>query len=798
MKVSYSWLKEYVDIDVSPEVLADKLLNVGFEVEEIIYQGQEISNVVVGKIVDIQKHENSDKLQICQIDVGEEHGGIVQIVTAATNVFVGAIVPASLVGATLVGGIKITKAKLRGVDSFGMFCSGQELGITDADYQGASVDGILILKDDAKIGQDIKEYLGLDEVIFDISITANRPDCQSVIGIARETAAVLGKEFKEPNYSYEENSSKSTEDFVKVSVIDSATCPKYMAKAVTDIQMIETPKWMKKRLRAVGHNSINIFVDITNYVLVEMGQPMHAFDAEYIEGHEIIVRRAKNGEVLKLLNDKEIKLNDEILVIADKAKPSAIGGIMGGLDSGIFPQTTNVIFEAAKFARDKIRKTSKAIGVRSDASARYEKGVDVYTVSKAMDRALSLVCSLGCGKIAKGGFDISAETVRNKKIDIAVSKIDKVLGISVPSNEIIRILNNLNFNAKIENGHLYCDVPNYRDDVDNFADIAEEIIRFYGYNHIEGTLLEKASLTHGGYTKPQAYLNSLKDKLVEMGYYEAITYSFTSPKYIQNLSLSDFDIHSNPVKLLNPLGEDLSVMRTTLVHSMLQVLSTNFKKKNDSATLFEIAKIYNNIENQELPNEIDTLCVGGYGENYDFFTLKNVVESVFEQTNLKYSLVTSKCKFLHPGRSADVVLDGTCIGHFGEVHPDLCGVYEIPDRSYILEMSLDGILSNCEKHIKFKSFSKYPPVERDLAFILNDDVKMDQVIEIIKNKSSKILESVKLFDIYKGIPIPSNQKSMAFAMKFTSEEKTLTDVEIDTVINGIINEVENKLGGKLR
>ncbi|MEG1519609.1 MAG: phenylalanine--tRNA ligase subunit beta [Clostridia bacterium] len=798
MKIPFSWLSEYVDINVSPEELADKLLNVGFEVEEIIYQGQEISNVVVGKIVEITKNVNSDKLQVCQIDVGEKHGGVIQIVTAATNVFVGALVPASLVGATLVGGINITKATLRGVESYGMFCSGQELGITDDDYPGASVNGILILKDDAKVGQDIKEYLGLNEIIFDVSITANRPDCQSILGIAREAAAVLGQKVKEPNYKFKEISTKKTSDFVKVSVLDNVTCPKYMAKAVTDIKMIETPDWMKKRLSSVGHNSINIFVDITNYVLTEMGQPMHAFDAANIGGSEIVVRRAKENEKLTLLDKSEVNLNSEVLVIADAEKPMAIAGIMGGLNSGINENTQTVVFEAAKFARDKIRKTSRVLGVRSDSSARFEKGVDVYTVEKSLYRALALVDELGCGKIVTGQADEATELVRDKKIDVEVKLIDNLLGISVPHNVIIDILDALGFNAKIKDGILSCDIPNFRDDIDNYADLAEEIIRFYGYDHIEGTLLKNASITHGGYTKAQEYLNDLKLKLVELGYYEAITYSFTNPKYIQNLSLSDDSRLNNPVKLINPLGEDLSVMRTTLVHSMLMALSTNSKKKNDSATLFELAKIYIKCQNQELPNEIDTLCVGGYGENYDFYTMKNVVETVFEATDLKYSVVKGTAKYLHPGRSADVMIGDVCVGHFGELHPDLIGLYEVPDRSCVLELTLDLILKECEKTIKFKTISKFHPVARDLAFILNDDVKMEQVIEIIKENSSKILESVKLFDIYKGSPIPSNQKSMAFAMKFTSVEKALTDTEIDDVIAKIIEEVKNKLGGKLR
>ncbi len=800
MKVSYNWLCEYVDIDVTPEILADKLLNVGFEVEEIIYQNKAFSKVVIGEITSITKHENSDKLQICQVNVGSVHGDIIQIVTAATNVFEGALVPVALVGADLVGDIHIEKAKLRGEVSFGMFCSGQEVGITDADYPGASFDGILILKDDAKIGVDMIDYLNLTDVIFDISITANRPDCQSVLGVAREVAAVLSKEIKEPKYTYSCDDSLNINTLVKVNIEDNTNCLKYLSRIVTDIKMVETPAWMKKRLRDSNHNSHNIFVDITNYVLLELGQPMHAFDMALVEGNEINIRSAKKDEVLKLLNADDLKLSIDTLVIADSVKPMAVAGIMGGLNSGVFETTKTVAFESAKFARDKVRKTSKAIGVRSDASARFEKGVDVYTVEKAMDRALHLVELTGCGRIISGEINLGTEEIKSTSLTVPVVKINNVLGIDVPTDTINTILNNLGFNSTIENGILNCTIPSFRDDVHDYTDLAEEVIRFYGYDHIQGTLLTHASVTNGGFTKPQTYINELKNRMVENGYYEAITYSFTSPKYLKLLSMENNAQKNNPFKLLNPLGEELSVMRTTLIHSMFQVMSNNSKKNNPSASIFEIAKIYlkGNTVNPDLALEKETLCVGEYGSKSDFFTIKNVVEAVFETIDLDYSIVRSSSEHLHPGRSADVMVNNEIIGSFGEVHPDLINEYELPKRSLILEIDLEPILLQCGRIIKFKPISKYPAIERDLAFVLDDQIQMKQVIDIIKEESSDMLYSVSLFDIYKGDQIPSNKKSLAFTCKFSSLEKTLVDVEIESIVSNIICQVENKLGGKLR
>lgn len=800
MLLPLSWLKEYVDVKVSPEELATRLLSVGFEVEGIEYKGKDIENVVVGKIEKVEKHENSDHLQVCQVNVGEEHGGVVQIVTGASNIFEGAIIPAALVGAKLPGGIKIEKAKLRGVPSFGMMCSGGELKVTEAEYKGASVNGIMILNDDAVIGQDIKEYLGLDDVIFDISVTANRPDCQSIIGMAREVAAVLGEKVKYPDFTYEEDKKSSIKDYLTVEVENTKVCPKYLSKVVDDVKFVETPKWMKKRLALVGHNSIDIIVDITNYVLVEMGQPMHAFDVNNLEDKKIVVRNARSDETLKLLNGQEVELNENVLVIADGKKPVAIAGIMGGEHSGINEGTKTIAFESAKFLRDVVRKTSKSLGVFSDSSSRFQKGVDVYTVDLAMKRALHLITETGAGRIIGLEYDVKHENPMNKTLTCDVCDINKVLGINIPEENVIGILEALEFECNVNNGVLTCKVPSYREDVDNFTDLAEEVIRYYGYGHISGTMMPTAKITHGGYNHKQSLLNEIKNALVKKGYFEAITYSFTTPKMLSNLSLLDKPKLNDPIKILNPLGEDVSIMRTSLTHSMLEVLANNYKKSNDEAKIFEIANIYvkSDDKNAELPVEIPTLCVGEYGEKSDFYTIKGALEALFLAVGKEYELVRSGREFLHPGRSADVYVDGKNVGYIGEVHPDITEKYETPARSLVMEISLPYLIDGSENEIKFASFSRFQPVERDLAVIVNEEVPMKTLLDIIKNVGGALLTEVKLFDVYQGEQVGFNKKSLAFRLKFSHTDKTLTDKDIETVMESIINEIEKQTGGKLR
>ncbi|MFI3166742.1 MAG: phenylalanine--tRNA ligase subunit beta [Bacillota bacterium] len=798
MKAPISWLKDFVDIDITPEELAEKLLSIGFEVEEIIKLGDDIKNVVTGQITDIQKHENADTLQICQIDVTEKFGGVIQIVTGAPNVFVGAKIPVALVGAELPTGLKIKKGKLRGVESNGMLCSGGELQIGDDGYEGASVDGILILKDSEPLGVKIQEILGLDESILDIGVTANRPDCNSIIGIAREVAAVMGKEFKQPDVSYSEFKDISLKDMLSVEVKNDKLCKRYMAKGVDSLKVGASPKWMQDRLALVGLNSINNVVDITNYILIEMGQPMHAFDLSNIGGGKIVVRSAEKGEKIMLLDEREITLNSE-LVICDETKPMAIAGIMGGLNSGINENTQTLIFEAAKFTRDNIRHTSKAINVRSDSSSMYEKGVNFANVELSLKRALHLIEKIGAGRIIGNYYDLKFEGGKSSTISYSAKKIDDLLGIEIPRSQMLEILNSLNIATTSEGDTFTSILPTFREDIAGYPDIAEELIRYYGYDHIEGTLLKEANITNGGYNESQKLTHKAKSALCELGFNEIITYSFVSPKYQANLDLSD-ELHGKKVAIMNPLGEDLSVMRTTLAHSMLEILASNYKKRNADVKLFEIASVYipQSDDKSQLPCEFETLMLGEYGTSADFFSMKGYVENVLTDLNIPFEIVKGEKPFLHPYRTGAILVGGKEVGYIGEVSEKQVKLYGTAKRTYICELNLHMAKQLADPSIKYKNIGKFPAVERDLAFVVDEAVEMAQISKIIVQTSRDLLEDYKLFDIYRGNQIAEGKKSLAFSMKFRSVEKTLTENDIEKIIIKIVKRVDFEIGGKLR
>ncbi|MBO5068616.1 MAG: phenylalanine--tRNA ligase subunit beta, partial [Clostridia bacterium] len=628
MKAPLSWLKDYVDIDCTAEQLKDKLFSCGFEVEDMVYVAKHIDRIVTCKIISIEKHPDADKLSVTQVDA--EEYGVLQIITAATNIFVGAIVPVALDNSTLANGEKIKTGKLRGLPSYGMFCSGEELGITDDWYEGASVNGILIFKEDYPLGKSVKEILELEDVLFDINVTANRPDCQSILGLAREVAAVLDKPLKMPALNFECDNSLSTKNQIKVTDKAFDLCPRYMAHYVSDIKIEQSPLWLKRRLASMGLRSINNIVDITNFVLLEIGQPMHAFDLNDLSGKEIVIRRADANEKIVTLDEKEFDLSSENLVICDSVKPVAITGVMGGLNSGIKDSTKEVIFESAKFARDNIRKTSRTLGQRTDASSRYEKGVDFYSVEVGLKRALNLICTLNCGKIACDCYDLHEEIIEEKVINTTVSRVNGVLGIDVPANEIVSILQRLSFKVSVDGDNLSVTVPLYREDMESYPDIAEEIIREYGYDHIESTLLKTSSITNGGLTEQQKSHEQLKELLVGYGFNEMINYSFVSEKEYNLFNLDKNSDKYKFIKLLNPLGEDLAVMRTSLIPSAVRAACYNLTRKNNNGRLFELAKVYNpkTLPVNELPTENEILAFTLFGENENFFTAKGVVEGI--------------------------------------------------------------------------------------------------------------------------------------------------------------------------
>ena len=801
MKVSLSWLKDFVDIDVDVETLADKLVGAGFEVEEIIDAGANMKNVVLGKIVELEKHPDADKLQICQIDVGGKE--LVQIVTGAQNVSKGDLVPVAMHNSLLPTGQEIKKGKLRGVPSNGMLCSGEELKLTESEYVGASVHGILIMNGEKyPLGTDMNVVLGNDDVVLDIGVTANRSDCNSVLGIAREVATVLNKPLKMPDVSFETDKSVKVSDIIDVDVEDKELCPRYMAAAVSDIKIQDSPEIIQKRLKSVGLRPINNIVDITNYVLIEIGQPMHAFDKNYIEGGKIIPRRAKNGEKIVALNEKEYILDDTMLVICDVKKPCAIGGVMGGLNSGINDKTNTIIFESAKFLRDNIRRTSRKLNLHSDSSFRYERGIDFDSQRLGIMRALSLIYKYGFGKIADGLIDKLSQDLTRNKVETSVEEINGILGIEVPKDTVLNILNSLQIQSEIDkDGKLTCVCPAFRDDIENANDLAEEVIRLYGYDKVKSTLLKGGNQTLGGKNRQEKNINVLKDICVYHGMSEILTYSFTTPKSFDILKLSQDDARRNCVKLLKPLGEDLSVMRTTLAYSMISTLASNCLKSNKKAKLFEIANVYlpQTSDMSQSPSEVNTLALGRYGEGEDFFTMKGIVEVILKKFGLNGDFKRADISYLHKGRSADIYVGKNLIGYLGEVHPEVAKSFDVSERMYIAELNVDMLNKLADYSYEFVAISNYPPIERDIAVVVDEGVLAGDLLACVRKGGGNLLVDSKIFDIYRNKEVlGENKKSVAISLIFRLAERTLTDEEVNAKINRILTKLSSEHNAVLR
>ena len=794
MKLPLSWLKDYVDIDVSPEVLEEKLFSCGFEVEDVVRVGENIDKIVVCRIEKIEKHPNADKLSVCGIDAGR--WGRLQIVTSAKNVSEGDLVPVALDGATLADGGRIFDGELRGVKSNGMFCSGEELGITDDFYDGASVNGILILREEYPLGDEVKKVLGIEDVIFDVNVTANRPDCQSILGLAREVSAVLNKPLKMPDLTYHADKSLKTTEKLLVENKACDLCPRYLGHYVSDIKIEKSPKWITKRLASAGIRSINNIVDITNFVLTEIGQPMHAFDYNNIGGGHIVIRRADKGEKIVTLDNKEFVLNEKNLVICDENKPIALAGVMGGLNSEIKDDTKEIVFEAAKFMRDNIRKTSRSLGQRSDSSARYEKGIDAYTSEIAMDRALHLIDELKCGRIACDRYDVPKQELKEKKIVTSVKKVNGVLGIEIPADTIKDILTRLHFGCLIEGDALNVTVPLYRDDVESYQDIAEEVIREYGYDHIVPTLLKSADITNGGLNDAQKDVNNIKDFFCKCGFNEIITYSFVSEKEFSLYSLEK----ENCVKIVNPLGEEVSVMRKSLVPSMVNTIVKNLNRKNNAARLFELACVYASGKTaDDLPLQTRRLCFGACGEE-DFFSVKGVVQELFREFSYGKEIVYKRSQkaYLHPTVSADVYSDGVLIGSFGALHPEIAQNCGLDKKAYVGEFDYELLCGTFNKKVYYEAVSRYPSMERDLAVTVDEGVLCGDLIAAIKGAAGEHLKSVKLFDIYRGDQIAAGKKSMAFNLVYSSLERTLTVEEVDGSIKNVLKALREACGAELR
>lgn len=801
MKVSYKWLKDFVDIDESAESIAQNLTSSGFEVEDMIYMNEHLHDVYVGKIVKIEKHPEADRLVVCQVDVGSK---TVQIVTSATNVFEGAHVPVSLDGADLANGIKIKPSNFRGVRSDGMFCSGEELGIDENYIEGGSVNGILILPESMAAGEKIEDALLLNDVVFDINVTPNRPDCNSVVGIAREICAIYGKQFKNCDLSYK-TVGGNVNDFVSVDV-QTENCPRYMASYIKNIKLERSPLWLRSRLFSVGIKPINTMVDITNYVLVEQGQPMHAFDYKYLDGKKIVVRQAKRGEKIAVLNGQTYDLDESVMVIADQSKPVVIAGVIGGVNSCICETTTDSVFECAVFDLKSVRLTAKKYGLRTDSSARYEKGVNINTPTTALKRALHLVCELGCGDIVDGVIDKcqSKNLGKTEKLTLSYSKVCRILGFEIPREKVCQILNALNIVTKIDGDVMICEPDYVREDIKNENDIAEEVIRIYGYdvyNDVEGGLFENATTTAGQYEPRLVMENGLKNILVDSGFYETLNYSLYSASACDKLLLKADDARRNVIKIANPISEDLSTARTVMAHALMLDIAYNLSVGNKDLRFFEIGRVYlpKSLPLTELPNENNRLSLAVCENGFDFFNLKGVMENLLVGSSLKYTIRRSAEPYLHTGVSADIVAeDGTVVGWFGKIHKHVLKNYGINQDVYYGELDTDYLAKLPEKKYTTKEISKYPSVERDLAVVVDESVCNADLVAAIKSSCGKIFGGVELFDVYRSDALGKDKKSMAYKITFASDEKTLTGDEINAVVAKILKSLDFRYGAKLR
>jgi len=795
MKVPLNWLKSYVDIKVGHKKFAEAMTMSGSKVEGIEIQGEDISNVVVGKILSLEKHPDADKLQVAKVDVGNE---IVQIVTGAWNIKVDDYIPIALHGSILPGNKRITRGRLRGIESNGMMCSIQELNLTKEDYPKAAEDGIFVLDGKPLPGTDIKNVLGLNDTVVEFEITSNRPDCLSMVGIAREAAVTLKTELKKPVIHVEEEADDAN-DYASVEIKDPDLCPRYAARIVKDVKIGPSPKWMRERLKAAGVRPINNIVDITNYVMLELGQPMHAFDLEYLESRKIVVRRAGEGEIMKTLDDQERKLDSSMLVIADDKKPVAVAGVMGGANSEITENTKTILFESANFNGISVRLTAKKLGMRTEASSRFEKGLDVENVITAVNRAVQLVEELGAGKVCRGIIDCYVKKEEPKRINFRPEKINALLGTSVSTCEMLDIFKALEF--EVDETAMEVRVPSFRPDVEREADLAEEVARFHGYNNIEATLLSGKAATLGKKTFKQKVEDKIKNTMISSGLYETFTYSFTSPKVFDRINIPADSKLRQAVVISNPLGEDYSIMRTTTIPDMLAVISRNYNRMVEGARLFEVSHVYipKSLPVQELPEEKSVLTIGMYG-SVDFYDLKGVVEELFSVLGIggcEYVPEKNNPTF-HKGRTARIVLGGCEIGIIGQVHPGVSMKFECPESTYLGILEVEHLVKNASMMSQYKPLPKFPAVTRDLAMLVSDEVMVKQIEDIIKQKSGGILEDVRLFDVYKGKQVPEGMKSVAYSIVFRAEDRTLTDEEVNKAMEMILEGLKLSLNAQLR
>ncbi len=796
MNLSMKWLGDYVKADMPIKDYCHALTMSGSKVEGYEIEGAEISNVVVGKLLSVVPHENSDHLVVCQVEVGKE--APIQIVTGAPNVKAGDIVPVALDGSTLPGGIKIKKGKLRGVESNGMLCSLGELGLDKRDFPYAIEDGIFLIEEPCEIGEDIHTAIGLNDTSVEFEITSNRPDCLSVTGLARETAATYNLPLNIPVPSFK-GVDGDINEMLKVDIINTEKCQRYCAGIVKNVKIEPSPRWMRERLRASGVRPINNFVDITNYVMLEYGQPMHAFDLRYVEGAHINVRNAVNGEKIMTLDGVERELTEDMLVIADDKKPVAVAGVMGGEYSGIMDDTTTVVFESAYFEPTQVRRTSKALKLKSDASMRYEKGVDRLISMTCLNRAFQLVEELGAGEVVRTVIDCDYTDKTPVSVEFNAQWINDFLGTDIPEADMIDYLNRLGFTVDGDK----VTAPSFRIDIECKADIAEEVARIYGYNNIPSS--EFRGVAEAELTADQKFIRKLRNTAVSLGGYEIATFSFVSPKYMDKINLPADSKLRNTVTIINPLGEDTSVMRTSTIPSMLEILSFNYNNRNEKACLFEISKEYLPVEEKELPNEPDRLTIGMYGGNADFYDIKGIVETALSEMGIRdveYIRANDSDAFdeksaMHPGRSAVILKDGTPLGIMGEIHPEVQDTYGFGTKVYVAKLNIPEMMSCAVTDISYMPLPKFPASTRDLSLICDDEIPVAELEKAIKNACGKILEKVTLFDVYKGKQIDDGKKSVSYSLTLRSHEGTLTDEQADSAVKKALKAL-SAIGAELR
>ncbi|MBP3384225.1 MAG: phenylalanine--tRNA ligase subunit beta [Firmicutes bacterium] len=821
MLVPIEWLNDYIDIkDIDTKEFCDRMILSGSDLETCEYFCEEMENVLVGRIEKIEKHPDADKLVVCQINVGQEEP--VQIVTGAPNVFEGALVPVAMHKSRIPGplhgkakeegGTKITKGKLRGVTSYGMLCSAEELGFEDKVVPVAHRDGIWILEEEYEPGADFAEALGLKQAVVDFDITPNRPDCLAMVGMAREAAATFDRTFTYPDTDLEEAGEGQASDFVSVEIKNPENCKRYVARVVTDVKIQQSPWWLQKRLMYAGMRPINNIVDITNFVMLEYGQPIHAFDIRQIKDSKIIVENASLGEVFTTLDETERKLTPEMLMIKDAERSVAIAGVMGGLNSEIEEDTTTIVIESANFNGDSVRATSRKLALRTEASGRFEKGIDPNLCEAAADRVCKLIEMLGAGKVCKGRVDIYPNPESAKTIDIRVDRINKVLGIEISREEMVKYLTNLEIKVEGEGNIMTVTPPTIRQDLVAEEDYIEEVARLYGYDKLPVTLPK------GNCESGMSYERSLRDltreTLCGMGLNEIQTYSFVSPRGVDKVRIDEDSWERSFVVLTNPLGEENSVMRTILTPNMMEVLARNYTRNIDSVMAFELGNTFmeSMMGPDQLPDEQYSLCIGMYGKDADFFTLKGIVEELLTILGIEDYKFTAESEYgvYHPGRCARISIKSTKdllvwghevdeIGIMGEVHPDVAENYGMDGvRIYCCEIMFDTVVRHANTDIVYKPLPKYPSTSRDIALLVEEDVQVGDIIDVIKAEDDTILEDVQLFDVYRGKQVEEGKKSVAFTLTYRHKDKTLTDEDVAEVHNKVLDALKEKINAVLR